>query len=157
HWFPPSAATLARAGDRPAERQKLLAKFRPSVVLRREPAEEYSAPEPLDEHGAFTVEGLPPGTWDLYLSFQVDNGGGRVRAREFLQTLADVEEGEVRKVTADLRHLEPARITGTVLRNGAPLESGRITLVGTPANGRAGPGAGRTSSTVHYQVEPGPG
>src|SRR5690606_29134291 len=123
-----AAGAFAAAGDDVAKRRAVYERFRPGLLFVRTDAGKQSTHPvngffgrlPLEEDGSFEVKGIPTGTWDLRIAYWLGNRG----AENFVQTLADLGEGEVRRIEADLSHLLPGRVTGVVKWNGVPFESG---------------------------------
>jgi hypothetical protein len=86
----------------------------------------------FEEDGSFEITAIPPGTWRLLFAFYFDPGHGRSSPEtEFLETLTDLRDGEVRRIDVDASSLLPARLTGVVMMNGAPLEDRFAQLIGT--------------------------
>jgi hypothetical protein len=87
-------------------------------------------PQRLGADGTFSIDGVPAGTWNFFLSYEVlRNGGGSGHSQPLPPVT--LRDGETTTVELDLRALLPGTLQGRVLRNGAPLAQATVTLVGT--------------------------
>jgi hypothetical protein len=86
---------------------------------------------PIEADGTFELKEVPPGTWELHLSFPGEVGGGS----ESIATVPDLVPGETRRIDVDVAHLLPSGITGVVLFDGVPLANADFHLLGRRAGG----------------------
>ena len=97
----------------------------------------------IGDDGTFHVGGLPPGTWQIEVSYMVRTGGGG-SGQTVLGEQVTLVDAAVTSQDLDLSSLLPGELGGTVHWNGQPMANRSFTLqsdrrgstVETDANGR---------------------
>jgi hypothetical protein len=84
----------------------------------------------FEEDGSFAIEGIPPGTWDLWLEYAPGfTWAPQAGAWEALQKL-ELRDGERRTLDLDLGHLMRGRLEGRILYRGGPVAQLKVNLRG---------------------------
>lgn len=106
-------------GDRPVvhvvrEQHGELEVFPRRAVLRRD--------------GTFELSDVPPGTWDVRLTYWIPSVS-YVTEAVIVESSVKLETGETRDLNARLDHLVPGTLSGSVLLDGWLLDRGSVILV----------------------------
>ncbi len=77
--------------------------------------------------GSFAADGLPPGTWEVFVNSMVTFGQGGI-GRAFRAGRVDLVDGETTQRDLDLGGLLPGTLRGQVLWNGRPFADSEVNL-----------------------------
>ena len=106
----------------------------------------------IGDDGAFRIECVPPGPWEVHLRYTESTGGRSSTISWHVIGSVDLADGEEHKRTFDLGYLLKAEVEGTVTLDGQPLEKGSITFDGS----MAGPGGeSKRILTQNRPIQPG--
>ena len=166
-----NAVARSREKSDPAERAAYLDKHRPGIRLVRHGQNPVAIGQSghenkilLDSEGRFRVEGIEPGSWDVYFAFSLDNNVDVWSSfhNQLLDTVQDLRAGETRHLEFDLGHLRTGTLTGCVFHRGQPLADHVVSFHGTriDSRGRTVRVTGRSARTDHqgrFTVELFPG
>jgi hypothetical protein len=142
-------------------------RYRPHIRLRRlgDEAEWFPtdnlARAVVTGDGRFEMAGIPPGDWEVLLHSHAlhRHGSGSfvqiLTTREPLTQVRGLASGERRELDLDIAHLEPGRLSGTILVNGKPLTAdASFSLFGSKPDGR---GKSRSSASLQVRKADGQG
>ena len=80
---------------------------------------------PVDENGRFAIEGIPAGTWSVFLERRSPKGTFDETARPFARL--QFQDGQELEEDLDLRgHVESGVVSGEVQHNGRPLRDAEV-------------------------------
>ena len=96
--------------------------------------------------GTFELTGLPPGSWQLILSFYCAYESGRSSASCWMRDVT-LQDGSLTEVSLDLAFLLPGTMSGTVLKNGAPAVGAVLSFYVEVPTGRNPMGLNRFART----------
>jgi protocatechuate 3,4-dioxygenase beta subunit len=119
----------------PADTRPCIALHRPNGATQEWQRGAEASPFSIDDHGAFHLDGLQPGTWTLCLQRVIAMQGGIVMGGPVDITSVDLRDGTTTTIDLDLGALLPGTLEGTVLRNGAALADTVVTLQCRPRSG----------------------
>ena len=107
---------------------------------------------PFEADGSFRCEGIPPGSWDVRVSYMEASGPGGWKTGSLKIATVDLADGQERHESYDLAHLLQAEIEGVVTLDGKPLEDARVVMFG-----RQQLAGGESASVDSPIIKPGPG
>ena len=81
----------------------------------------------IGDDGAFRLEGLPPGAWQVQVACQVSRDD-RVFEQVFLADRVLLADGQATKFALDLGFVIPGTLQGSAHRNGQPFANGSFSL-----------------------------
>ena len=93
---------------------------------------------PFGADGSFKITGIPPGTWELELSFKYVDGRGATYTPEPLGRTLVLQEGDVRELKLDLGHLHPGTVQGLVFVDGWACRNTQLHFTGTRKDATGG-------------------
>jgi len=104
----------------------------------------------VPEDGRFTLTGVSPGSWKVYLNYSETPGPGMGRRfqSKLLATVENLQQGETRHLDLSIADLLEGRVTGRVYLNGTPLGNGTLEFPVVKPDRRGGTRLVRTSIAV---------
>lgn len=120
--------------------------YKPGIYLCRPGSRKRELPSgrqhvPFEADGSFKLDGVPAGSWDIYVRYWERTGPQSMVSGSFpIATVRDLKDGETRTVRMDVEHLLKATVEARVDLDGHPAVGAAVTFDGQvvrPDGGKA--------------------